>query len=522
MNGLFLVMLVSALSGFVALGYEIVWYRVVSFVSWGMPAAFGLLLGAYLLGLALGARKAGALCKEDASAGQLSALRRLAGFVFAAVVLAMLVVPIMCLLTVRAHWMVSLVFVVLAAGTLGAVLPLVSHFGIRPDARAGQRLSWVYLANIIGSSLGSFVTGFVWMDRYSLQTIATILAAFGFVLFAVVAVAAAGTMGRRAIAGAVAFACLSISPRVVAATYAHVYERLAFKRQYKAQRFAEIIETKSGVITTTDDGVVYGGGAYDGKFNTDIRSDRNGILRAYGVGAMHPSPKRILMIGLASGSWAQVLVHLPGVERVDAVEINPGYLELISRHEEVKSLVENPKFHTIIDDGRRYLTRHPDERFDVVVMNTTWHWRAHSTNLLSREFMDLVRAHLAPGGIFYFNTTGSDDAQRTAALTFSDAMRVYNFMAASDSPIVFDRTRWSHTLHAMAIDGVKVFREDDPDDRGALEGLLAYPDTLEREPENEGLESRARIVARTKDAKLITDDNMVPEWHQIFHEPPAM
>ena len=46
-----------------------------------------------------------------------------------------------------------------------------------------------------------------------------------------------------------------------------------------------------------------------------------------------------------------------------------------------------------MDDGRRWLHRHADP-FDVIVMNTTWHWRSNITNLLSREFMALARAHV--------------------------------------------------------------------------------------------------------------------------------
>ena len=50
-------------------------------------------------------------------------------------------------------------------------------------------------------------------------------------------------------------------------------------------------------------------------------------------------------------------------------------------------MLHDPKVDIVIDDGRRWLNPPPDERFDVIVMNTTWHWRAHITDLLSTEFM---------------------------------------------------------------------------------------------------------------------------------------
>ena len=55
-----------------------------------------------------------------------------------------------------------------------------------------------------------------------------------------------------------------------------------------ARPFAHIVETRSGVITVTADGEVYGGGAYDGVFRVDLRDDRNGIYRAFALGAMRP------------------------------------------------------------------------------------------------------------------------------------------------------------------------------------------------------------------------------------------
>ena len=37
------------------------------------------------------------------------------------------------------------------------------------------------------------------------------------------------------------------------------------------------------------------------------------------------------MIGLSSGSWAQVIANDPDVASLTVVEINPGYLSLIAQ-----------------------------------------------------------------------------------------------------------------------------------------------------------------------------------------------
>ena len=513
-----LALVVAAVSGFIALSYEIVWYRVIAFESWGLPGAFGLLLAAYLLGLALGSRVAGAFCKDDAKSGDTRQLRALALFALVANVVAWAVVPFFGY-TAGSHggWPVALGLVVVAAGLLGAILPLVCHFGITADDRAGQRLSYVYLANIVGSAVGSLLTGFVFFDAWPLQTTGEVIALVGLALVGGLVILSDLRGAKRGawLAGVATVAVLLVvgTPRA----YDRIWERLLYKDKFAADtKFAEIIETKSGVITVTQDGTVYGGGAYDGRFNTSIRYDRNGIMRAYGIGALHPAPKKVLMIGLASGSWATVIQHLPGLEHLTIVEINPGYNKLIAAHSEVAGVLHDPKVDIVIDDGRRWLNRHPNERFDVVVMNTTWHWRAHITDLLSTEFMGLVRSHLSPGGLFYFNTTSSDDVKKTAATTFPYAIRVYNFMAVSDSPLVFDKARWERTLASFTFDGQPAIDRSTEEGQKFFEELLTYPDSITTEPTSEGLESRDSVLARTASATVVTDDNMVAEWREVL------
>ena len=518
-----LALLVAAVSGFVALSYEILWYRVIAFASWGLPSAFGLLLAAYLFGLAIGSRASGWFCKDDAKAGDTRQLRALALFAFVANLVAWLVVPAFGWSASRWDWPPALVVVALAAALLGAILPLVSHFGIKPDDRAGQKLSYVYLANIIGSAAGSLVTGFVLFDLWPMATISAILVSIGLLLVALVVVfsnlKATSRLGALAAVGMATLVMVGLTPKVTH----RIYEKLLYKRDFDNDvAFAEIIENKSGVITVTEDGTVYGGGAYDGRFNTSIVHDRNGIMRAYAIGAMHPAPKHILMIGLASGSWATVIQHLPGLEHLTIIEINPGYLKLIAGHPEVSGILQDPKVDIVIDDGRRWLHRHPGHPFDVIVMNTTWHWRANATNLLSTEFFELARAHLLPGGLFYFNTTSSADVQKTAATIFPYAMRVYNFIAVSDAPLTFDKDRWRRTLAEYSFNGQPAIERSTEKGRKFFDDLVAYADSIEKPPFNEGLESRESILARTQSALLVTDDNMVPEWRQVlrFQEPP--
>src|SRR5262245_11889557 len=187
-----------------------------------------------------------------------------------------------------------------------------------------------------------------------------------------------------------------------------------------------------------NDGTVFGNGMYDGRFNTDLKHDSNGIIRPYALSLFHPAPRDVLMIGLSSGSWAQVIANNPGVESLTIVEINPGYTGLVQQAAPVASVVRNPKVTLVVDDGRRWLSLNQGKRFDAIVSNTTYHFRAHATNLLSTEFLTLVKDHLKADGVFFYNTTDSDRVQRTGCIAFPFGARFTNHMVLSLAPLRWD------------------------------------------------------------------------------------
>jgi spermidine synthase len=300
---------------------------------------------------------------------------------------------------------------------------------------------------------------------------------------------------------------------------AHVLESLQWKGSPAARKFVDVVENRSGIITVTDDGTVMGNGMYDGHFNTDLKNDNNGIVRPYALSLFHRAPRDVLMIGLSSGSWAQVIASNPDVASLTVVEINPGYLELIKKEPEVASILNNPKITIVTDDGRRWLRANPNRHFDAVVSNTTWYFRASVTNLLSTEFLDIVRRHLNPGGIFFYNTTDSDRVQRTGCLAFAHGARFTNHMVLSDAPIAWDFQRWRHTLESYRIDGAPIFDLAREKDRAEIEQLVSWQRSFA--PENAHSASRPiepcpDLLARTAGLRPVTDDNMGSEWLHIM------
>jgi spermidine synthase len=207
-----------------------------------------------------------------------------------------------------------------------------------------------------------------------------------------------------------------------------------------------------------------------------------------------------------------VIANHPQVESLTVVEINPGYLQVIPQYPQVASVLQNPKVKIEIDDGRRWLVRNPTRKFDVIVSNTSFHWRANATNLLSVDFLRLIRQHLKPGGVFFYNTTGSEEAQLTGATVFPYALRVVNFLAVSDSPIQVDRERWKRTLAAYRIDGKPVFDLTQPEQQQRLDEVLSLTDI--QPGKRMAMEYADTLRERYAGKRLFTDDNMGVEWNQ--------
>lgn len=510
-----MILVLAFVSGFISLSYEILWMRIFSFANAGAAFIFPRVLGLFLLGLALGSYLAGRFCEKYSEDGKRIGRLLQISFILAAL-LGFFLMPLAAYLATQANLLLAELYLLVTAIALGVPFPLLAHIGIRADKMSGQKISSMYMSNIAGATFGSILTGFVFMDHLPTQTIALLIAVCGLL----VASTLVDREWRHRRATQIALSILGLTfifsnPALSRGNY----ERFQAIRNYSGETFKQIIETKSGVITVTDNDRVYGGGVYDGLFNIDLINDNNGIIRPYILSAFHPEPKRVLMIGLATGSWAQVVAHHPSLEKLVVVEINPGYIEVVAGNSTVSSLLSSEKVDIVIDDGRRYMQRNAHEKFDLIIMNTTFHWRAYAANLLSQDFLNIVLSRLNPGGIAFYNSTNSMNVQKTGATACPNSLRFQNHMLCSKDEIVADVSRLEAVLWSYEIEGVtqhdrnnaqhrlriaEVVEMFDPSRYGfnAALDFLTYP-----------LEHSQSILERTGENFIITDDNMGDEWN---------
>ncbi|MGH8235922.1 MAG: spermidine synthase, partial [Steroidobacteraceae bacterium] len=428
--------LLSFCVGFLSLSVEILWVRVVSFKFHTMPHSFSFVLAMYLVGIAAGAYVGKLCCKHDRHLYLIGAVVLLLSGTFD--IMTPHFAPGLLSGGFDNDGLTGAALAIMATAAIKSVLfPIAHHLGSNATgAVVGRSVSRIYSGNIAGSTLGPLLTGFYLLDRFSVEQCFMLIGTAALALAGIAALL--GDRSRlRAVPAALALVMLVLlrpwqAPDMVSALSDKWWDN-------RRAPVGHVIQNKHGIISTSPDAkrgdIVFGGNVYDGRINVDMEVNSNGLERPYLLAAAHPAPRRVLVVGMSTGAWTRVITGFPHVERIDIVEINPGYLQLVANYPEVAPLLRDPRVHIHVDDGRRWLRRHPEATYDLVVQNTTYYWRANATNLLSREYFTEVKAHMRPGAIATFNTTGSLDVLRTAQAVFPAAFKFRWIVYVSDHDI---------------------------------------------------------------------------------------
>jgi spermidine synthase len=112
---------------------------------------------------------------------------------------------------------------------------------------------------------------------------------------------------------------------------------------------------------------------------------------------LHANPKDVLHICFGSGNSVKALTrHNP--RRIDVVELSPHVRETAEYFWTNENVLDDPRVHLVIEDGRNFLLR-TDRAYDVVSLEPPQVHSAGVVNLYTEEFYELVRGHLRSDGI---------------------------------------------------------------------------------------------------------------------------
>jgi spermidine synthase len=160
-----------------------------------------------------------------------------------------------------------------------------------------------------------------------------------------------------------------------------------------------------------------------------------------------PKAKRTLMIGLGGGSTQRAYNHYYPNIRVDTVELDPMVATVAKRFFGVR---ESPNLKIHISDGRMYLKKYKDVKYDIILVDAYKSFRKQSYipyELATKEFFALATKNLTENGVLGYNVIGTYDGWRadnvgslyqTLKAVFPN---VYHFPSAETRNIVFVATK---------------------------------------------------------------------------------
>ena len=137
------------------------------------------------------------------------------------------------------------------------------------------------------------------------------------------------------------------------------------------------------------------------------------------------NPKKVLVIGCGAGVTAGAVSVDPLVKDQTIAEIEPLVPQVVSTHfsEHNFDVVRNPKVKVHLDDARHYLLT-TDEKFDAITSDPLDPWVKGAATLYTREFFNVVKSHLNPGGVvtlFVQLYESTEEAAKSEIATFLEA-----------------------------------------------------------------------------------------------------
>jgi spermidine synthase len=531
-------LLAFALSGGVAMVYQVIWTRALSMTIGSSVYSFTLVLMAFLVGLASGAAVVGRL-----AAGSRNPVGWLAANHFAVVLLVgsshllMDKIPFIFLYLIKgeqlsapqvmwSQFLIALLVMLPATFAMGGIFPLTIRITAGGLRRVGRDVGSAYSLNTVGAIVGSFLAGFVIIPVLQLQP--GIYAGICVNLLIAAAMCWLAPWRRRWLRPAGPGLALVLALGALLLPHwnlNHVSSglfRLSIAREVLRTGIGNwkdprLVFYRDGVSTTVsveqwtkDHYSLKNNGKVDASSGDDMPTQITVGLLPVLLHPRAPAPVKVALIGYASGVTAGAILQHP-VSRLDVVELEPAIIVASAYFEHVNNRpLSDRRLRLITDDGRNFLQA-GTETYDVIINEPSNPWITGVSNLFTREYFEIARRRLKPDGIFCswaqmyeISPRHIKSIYRTFASVFphvyafsAESLSSDTFLVGTNRPLQIDigRLRRSFALPRVGRE-MRRAKIEQPDDQLALV-LLAGPD---------------EIAAFTMGADVNTDDNALIEF----------
>ena len=405
------------LAGGLLLSLEVVWFRLLLLFVFGTSLAFAVMLAVVLFGIGAGGLLAGLALRADKNAWRwLSGLALAAGAVtawsYAALpdVLARYTsVPIF--LSPSEVLALALPLMLPTSLLSGALFTLMGTAVKAEGLGASSAAGALAFSNTAGAMLGPLITTFVLLPGLGIERTVFVLATgYGAVAFLAFRPARGLSVTPRFAAAGLGIAVTAFLALIGLFPFGLMRNHFALRpaRSYLAQgqRIEAYREGLTETITylardlwgeTVSHRLLTNSFSMSGSHFASARYMRAFV---YWPVALHPAPKKALLISYGVGLTAKALTDTKELESIDVVDISKDILELgrVVFPREGTFPLDDPRVRVHVEDGRFFLLT-TDQRFDIITAEPPPPKGSGIVNLYSREYFDLIRKRLAPGGI---------------------------------------------------------------------------------------------------------------------------
>ncbi len=408
---------VSFLCGFTALAYEVLWTRLLVFSTSSTVYSFSMMLGVFLMGIALGSFLVVAVLRSNLD------LRAVLIFLQASIGFYVIGSLYNMELLLSAPWngynlqkpafvfwryfLDSSALMLLPTIALGMSFPVLIKIISNGHENIGKGTGQIYGGNTLGAILGSLFAGFLFLPRLgtqqSLLLIATLNLLMGMYLFR------SGNYltktSRKTITVALAGVILIVNMGLPSGLLDQFFMRDGTgKKDIRKLLFFEegltdtvaAFEDNYGILDPDAKRLVTNGVSMSA---VNFIASRYMKLLAHLPILLVDNPENILVVCFGTGQTTGAAALHPKVKSVDSVDLSESVVKagnVFSSHN--YNVLKNEKVNIILQDGRNHLLT-TQKMYDVITSEPPPPRTAFTVNLYTKEYYETARKHLNSGGI---------------------------------------------------------------------------------------------------------------------------
>ncbi len=402
-----------AISGLCALGAEVVWTRLLALMLGATTYTFSIILAVFLIGLGIGS-SAGSMwtrkLKRPRVALGATQLALAIAVAWTAYAVSDLIPswPFNPLAVTdpwrlfRIDFLMSLMAILPPALLWGLSFPLALASLAGDEEDSGALVGEVYAANTVGAIVGAVGFAIVlipWVGTQgSQQALIALSLVAGLVMFFRSGLSGSGYFGVGAVAlvGIFLFATVSEVPWL-AIGYGR---RMSLQTDPGKPLYIGEGRNSSVVVSQLPGGQVYFHVSGKVEASTEPYDMRLQRMLGHIPALIHNDPKSVLVVGFGAGVTAGTFVVHPEVENITICEIEPLIPQASSRYfaTENHNVFHDRRTHMVYDDARHFVLTTKD-KFDIITSDPIHPWVKGTATLYSKEYFELVKKHLNPGGV---------------------------------------------------------------------------------------------------------------------------